>query len=146
MKDDEQRQNPMSFMVEMMGKIMDNGSEGEGRAKAWMDRAQEAAGQAQKAQSAMMENMMGMMGGADGGAWNRSTGSTSSGTSATEEDMPHMFGRMTAPWMSFLQQDRKSRLDLLVQHQSAVLSYLDMLDSAIETLRTDLDSQDSDDA
>ena len=60
--------------------------------------------------------------------------------------MPHMFGRMTAPWMSFLQQDRKSRLDLLVQHQSAVLSYLDMLDSAIETLRTDLDSQDSDDA
>lgn len=148
MDDSEQSQNPMSFMSEMFGKMMSG--EGENPAKAMMERAQEAAGKAQKAQAAMMENMRGMM---DGAAWMPGAGGASeaagdgsqeTGSASSMDDMQRMMGQMSGPWVSFLQLDRKSRLKMLEQHRAGVVSYMDMLDSAIETLRSDLDAQADD--
>ncbi len=159
MDDRDQNKNPMSFVSEVMDKMWGDRADHPGRAM--MDAMQDAAGKAQKAQAALFENMRefmpegmhfpGMTGSggsaaaaeeSDGDEEGNGTGSED-GSSAMDE-MQKMFGQMTQPWTAFLQLDRKNRLKLMERHRALVGSYLDMLDSAIDTLQADLAEEDED--
>ncbi|GEM_PF-3384235 len=158
MDERDQNQNPMSFMSEVMDKMWGGDREG-GPGRAMMDALQDAAGRAQKAQAAMFENMRefmpegmtmpGMGGGMGGPQASRDDSGDAEdddGTSAAFDEMQKMFGQMTQPWTAFLQLDRAARLKLMERHRAMVASYLDMLDSAIETLSTDLAAQQDEEA